>query len=52
MSKNKTELLRIALDICDKEDRSMEYTMQYMGDYSGASFSEVLEYLLSLKENK
>lgn len=42
------ERLKQAKEICDKEDRSTEYMIQFMQDYAGVSFDDVMDYLTSL----
>lgn len=45
ISKAKLALLREAQEICDEEDRSTEYMIQFMQDYAGCSFDQVIAYL-------
>ena len=34
-----------AMVYCDMQDKSIEYTIQYMQDYSGCTFDEAIEFL-------
>lgn len=45
MDRSKRELLRKALAYCDREDKSDEFTIQYLQDYAKATLEEVMEYL-------
>jgi len=40
------ELIDAAMDICDEEDRSTEYMLQYCTDMSGADYDAVVEYIV------
>ena len=42
------ELLKQAKEICDKEDRSTAYTIQFMQDYANVDFDCVMEYITSI----
>jgi hypothetical protein len=42
------ELLKQAIEICDKEDRSTAYTIQFMQDYAKVDFDCVIKYLEGL----
>jgi hypothetical protein len=37
--------LQEAYDICDVEDRSIEYTIEYMQDYADVDFDVVIKWL-------
>jgi hypothetical protein len=43
--KHKDRLLRAAVEYCDKEDKSTEFTLQYMQDVASASLDYVVEFL-------
>ena len=42
--------LKEAMDICDQEDRSTEYMIQYMQDYAKVSHDCVMNYLYSIRD--
>ncbi len=47
--KEKTKaLLDEAKQICDKEDKSTEYMIQFMQDYANVPFDCVIQYLQNL----
>jgi hypothetical protein len=46
LSAYKRELLNQAQDICDDEDRSTEYMIQFMQDYAGCSHDQVMDFIL------
>lgn len=51
--KNKTKvLLKNAMAICDEEDRSTEYMIQFMQDYANCSFDTVIDYLNECSEKE
>ena len=52
MEKSKMVLLENALQICNKEDRSTEYTIQFMQDYADVDFESVIEFLKDSKKTK
>jgi hypothetical protein len=35
-----------ALEVCDKEDRSTEYTIQFIADTVGVGYMEVLDWMV------
>lgn len=37
--------LQDAMQVCDYEDKSTEYTIQYMQDTTGATHDEVMKFL-------
>lgn len=41
------ELIDAAQSICDEEDRSTEYMLQYCSDMSGADYDAVVDYIVS-----
>jgi hypothetical protein len=43
--------LKFAYEMCMEEDRSIDYTIQFMQDYADVSFEEVMAFL-KRKENK
>ncbi len=45
MKKITEEKLREAETICDDEDRSTEYMIQFMQDYANVSFDCVMKYI-------
>jgi len=45
MKKETEELLKEAEDICDREDRSVEYMIQFMQDYAKCSHETVMKYI-------
>lgn len=50
--KEKTRLLlNEAKEICDKEEQSTEYMIQFMQDYANVSFDCVIKYLESLSNS-
>lgn len=51
MNKKIRTLLSQAKEICDKEDRSTEYMIQFMQDYAKVSFDCVIEYLEGLSKS-
>lgn len=48
MKSTTRELLKEAKDICDSEDRSTAYMIQFMQDYAKVSFDCVMSYLQKL----
>lgn len=45
MKQETKDKLKIAMDICDTEDRSTEYMIQFMQDFAGVSFDCVISFL-------
>ena len=45
MKEKTKEMLRIAQQQCDDEDRSTEYMLQYMQDFAGVNLDCVLNFL-------
>ncbi|WP_294377719.1 hypothetical protein [uncultured Clostridium sp.] len=45
MKEKTKKLLKEAQEICDREDRSTEYMIQFMQDYANVSFDCVINYL-------
>lgn len=41
------EMLRLAQEFCDEEDKSTEFMIAYMQDMANADFDTVMEYLRS-----
>jgi len=48
MKEKTKELLQQAMDICDGEDRSTAYMIQFMQDYAKVSYDCVIKYLENL----
>jgi predicted transcriptional regulator len=48
-SRVKRERLGVAYDICEAEDRSTEYMIQFMMDSANASMEEVIAFLEELE---
>lgn len=46
------ELIDAAMDICNDEDRSTEYMLQYCTDMSGADYDAVVDYIVGKKDRK
>lgn len=45
MTKEQASLLEQAKQLCDNEDRSTEYMIEYMSDFANVSHDTVVEYL-------
>lgn len=39
------ELLFIAWDYCDEEDKSTEFMLQYMADFANVDYDDVVEFI-------
>lgn len=48
ITKEQRELLKEAHSWCDENDKSTEFMIQYMQDFAGVDFDDVINYL-SLK---
>lgn len=51
MKESTREKLRQAEHICNQEDRSTEYMIQFMQDYAGVDFDCVMKYLRETSDN-
>ena len=47
MKKTTKQKLACAFEECEEENRSIEYTIQYMQDYAGVDHQAVIEYLIN-----
>jgi hypothetical protein len=45
MKKKTKEKLKIAFEICEEEERSIEYTLQFLQDYANVDFDCALNFL-------
>lgn len=45
LTEEKRELLKIAQDYCDDEDKSTEFMIQYMQDFAEVDFDTVIVFL-------
>lgn len=52
MLPTKDQLFEEAMQVCDEEERSTEYMIQYMQDYADATFDEVIDYLKSVADKE
>ena len=51
--KEKTKIkLQVALETCDNEERSTEYTIQFMMDFAKVSFDCVMNYLYKNRDKE
>jgi len=50
MKEKTKEMLRIAQQQCDDEDRSTEYMLQYMQDFANVDLDCVLKFLHSIEQ--
>lgn len=47
MTPQQKQIILIAWDHCDEEEKSTEYMLQYMSDMSGVSYGDVVYYIMS-----
>lgn len=45
MKQDTKDKLRIAYDLCNKEERSTEYMLEYMQDFAGVDLDAVIQWL-------